>query len=189
MKSKITSSLLHWNYFIALEKDLEKVARYIEFSKDNYKTYSIELSKLLISSTSEIDVLLKMLCGFKGNNNCDSIKKYRTFLKISYPDFINEEIRIDRYGINFKPWEIWQKSDLNPTFWNSYNNVKHHRDNYFYEANIENVITSIGALLILLIHYYKLTSGISFKDTTTLLEPSTCLMSINADYYHSILIG
>jgi hypothetical protein len=34
----------HWNYFLALEKDLETVSRYIEFSRDNLNTYSIELA-------------------------------------------------------------------------------------------------------------------------------------------------
>lgn len=29
-------SLLHWNYFLAIESDLEKVARYIEFTQDNF---------------------------------------------------------------------------------------------------------------------------------------------------------
>lgn len=35
---------LHWNYFLALERDLETVSRYVEFTPDNYKIHSIELA-------------------------------------------------------------------------------------------------------------------------------------------------
>lgn len=52
----------HWNYFLALEKDLEGVSRYIEFCKDNLNTYSIELAHLLLSSASEIDTIAKSVC-------------------------------------------------------------------------------------------------------------------------------
>ena len=52
----------HWNYFLAIEKDLEKLSRYIEFSNDNLDTYSIELTHILLSSSSEVDVIMKQLC-------------------------------------------------------------------------------------------------------------------------------
>lgn len=54
--------LHHWNYFLALEKDLKNISRYIEFSKDNEETYSIELSHILLSASSEVDVVMKLLC-------------------------------------------------------------------------------------------------------------------------------
>ncbi len=43
-------TLLHWNYFLAIESDLEKVSRYIEFAENNYGVYSIELAHLLLTS-------------------------------------------------------------------------------------------------------------------------------------------
>jgi hypothetical protein len=52
----------HWNYFLALEKDLEGLSHYIEFCKDNLNTYSIELAHLLLSSASEIDTIAKCIC-------------------------------------------------------------------------------------------------------------------------------
>ena len=53
---------LHWNYFLALERDLEKVARFIEFSEKNFSVYSIELAHLLFAAASEVDVVAKQLC-------------------------------------------------------------------------------------------------------------------------------
>ena len=48
----------HWNYFLAIEKDLEHLSRYIEFSDANLGTYSIELTHLLLSASSEVDVVM-----------------------------------------------------------------------------------------------------------------------------------
>jgi len=41
-------SLNHWNYFLAIESDLEAVSRYIEPCKANFKTYSIEQARILV---------------------------------------------------------------------------------------------------------------------------------------------
>ena len=61
----------HWNYFLALEKDLETVSRYIEFCHDNLNTYSIELAHLLLSLASEIDTVAKRTCSLlEPNANC-----------------------------------------------------------------------------------------------------------------------
>ena len=64
MGIKAGASLIHWNYFLALESDLAQVSRYIEFDSNNYRTYSIELSHLLLASSSEVDVIAKGICGF-----------------------------------------------------------------------------------------------------------------------------
>lgn len=59
---KESPKLLHWNYFLVLESDLEHLSRYIEFTKDNYKIYSQEMARLLLTAGSEVDVVLKGLC-------------------------------------------------------------------------------------------------------------------------------
>jgi len=62
MTIAVTQSKIHWNYFLALERDLEIVARYVEFTKPNFKTFSIELAHLLFAAASEVDVVAKLLC-------------------------------------------------------------------------------------------------------------------------------
>ncbi len=138
----------HWNYFIAIEKDLEKLSRYIEFCNDNLNTYSIELTHILLSASSEIDVILKQLCEMiepaspRGN-----INHYKQIIQQNLISFINEEISINRFGLTYKPWDNWNEAH-NPNWWRSYNNVKHQRNNHFHEANLQNTINSVGALLI-----------------------------------------
>ena len=56
MGIQVNGNFVHWNYYIALEQDLSKVSRFIEFSEDNFETYSIELAHLLLAASSEVDV-------------------------------------------------------------------------------------------------------------------------------------
>src|SRR5438045_939603 len=53
---------LYWEYFLALDSDLETVARYVEFDPANYKTFSIEFVRLILAACSEIDTVAKLLC-------------------------------------------------------------------------------------------------------------------------------
>jgi len=156
----------HWNYFLAIEKDLEAISRYIEFSEANLNTYSIELTHILLSASSEIDVIMKQLCTLidpeKKTNNIDD---YKSVIQSHLSSFIVEEITIDRYGLIAKPWESWKGTE-NPIWWRGYNNVKHQRNTHFKEANRE----------------------IAFYDTTRQLESASFLRINNEDYYYSQLI-
>jgi hypothetical protein len=73
---------LHWNYFIALEQDLEKTSRYIEFCNANREVFSIELAHLLFAAASEVDVLAKCICKLiepkASPRNIDEYKKIIT---------------------------------------------------------------------------------------------------------------
>jgi hypothetical protein len=184
----------HWNYFLAIEKDLENLSRYIEFSNANLGTYSIELTHLLLSASSEVDVIMKQLCSLiSPNQPANNINDYKLIIQTNMPTFINEEIEIDRFGLTFKPFDNWVGTE-NPNWWRSYNNVKHQRNNCFHEANLQNTINAVGALLLTVVYYYKYAftneagHEIHFKDTTRQLQPEASFVKINASYYYSHLI-
>jgi hypothetical protein len=65
---KQSASNIYWNYFLALERDLEIVSRYVEFTEDNYPVYSIELAHLLLAAASEIDTVAKLTCAIIAPN-------------------------------------------------------------------------------------------------------------------------
>ncbi len=186
----------HWNYFLALEFDLEKISRYIEFANDNLSTYSIELTRILLSASSEIDLIMKQLCTIIDPlKNYNNINDYRILIQHNLPELINEEISINRFELLFKPWENWN-GEQNPNWWKSYNNVKHQRNNHFKEANLQNTINAVGALLLTTAYYYKVAFSdevkqeVTFRETTYQLKPdSTFLMINNDDYYYHSLIG
>lgn len=149
IKSK--PSKLHWNYFLAIESDLIKAARFIEFCEDNLYVYSIELAHILLSASSEVDVLLREICRLK-KIKADNINDYRLAFQEHLSEFINEPIFISRYGLEFTPWENWNEDD-NPDWWRSHNKVKHGRNQYFELANLQNTLNAVGALLITVTYY------------------------------------
>lgn len=168
----------HWNYFLALEKDLETVSRYVEFCHDNLNTYSIELAHLLLSAASEVDTVAKCVCSLLvPHQKSDNINDYRGIVKASEENEIygftkkkgklpvadekhrhrlsDLKVYIPRYGLEFVPWRSWIK-DKNPGWWHSYNHVKHERNRYFREASLENALHALAALLTINYLYCRL---------------------------------
>jgi hypothetical protein len=160
---------LHWNYFLALEKDLEAISRYIEFCPDNLNTYSIELAHLLLSAASEVDTLAKCICDILAPDaKPDNINQYRDIIKAAeesetYGFILTGEkhpkadekhkhrlsalkVYVPRYSLEFVPWESWAK-DKTPDWWYSYNKVKHERNHHFNKATLNNALHALAALL------------------------------------------
>ncbi len=191
---EVSFSTHYWNYYKTLEDDLEKLSRYIEFSNDNMLTYSTELTRILLSSSSEVDVIMKDICQLLDpDSKRKNIDNYREVIKKHLPDIIKEEIIMPFHNLNFKPWDSW-KEDENPIWWKNHNNVKHHRNEKFNEANLNNTLNSVGALLICNLYYYKLILNkiqdkkFDFKDVTRLFEPKFKFFRMNGDYYYANFI-
>jgi len=199
MPKQLTTN--YWNYFLALEADLVQLSRFIEFNTDNFETYSIELTHLLLTSSSEIDVLIKEICFLIApKTKVKNIDNYRETLKNNlqtyiFDSFINEKIYIPRYHIELTPWSSWN-NDVNPGWWRSYNNVKHKRGTSFKEGNLENVINSIGALLSVEVYFYWVSAHIgdistikvidavnTRRETIWNLEPRSEFVKLRSDYY------
>ena len=138
----------YWQYFLAIEADFAATARYVEICQDNFKTYSVEYAKLLLASASEIDVLCKLLCKkLDPDAKRCNINDYRACIA-AWTQLHTEKVLVRRYNIELKPWGNWSENS-NPKWWSSYTNVKHHRDQYYSEANLENCLNSIAALFAL----------------------------------------
>lgn len=194
MAIAVKPAKLHWNYFLALEKDMETVARYIEFCDANLSVFSIELARVLFASASEVDVVAKLLCeqiqpGAPRNN----INEYKAVLVPAIQELPRTEVLVPRYGLSFRPWSSWTGPD-NPVWWRSYNSVKHQRASHFDEATLRNALNALGALLIVTFHYYSRKLAVapgqilSPKDATLELTPESTLLRLHEGFYHSHLI-
>ena len=145
---------LHWQHFLAIESDLEATTRFVEFSQRNFKTYSIEFARILLSSASEVDVVAKALCKkINPKGKFKNIDDYRRTITSKYGKFSTLEVSLSRYGLQIKPWEDWAQNN-NPSWWKSYNEVKHQRDTYFEKANLENALFAVGGLFAFVLYYY-----------------------------------
>ncbi len=190
-----TTPRIHWNYYLAIERDLEMISRYIEFTNDNLDVYSIALTHTLLSASSEVDVIMKLFCAFIApGQKAENINHYQSIVLANISAFSNEQIIIPRYGLQTKPWDNWQNGQ-NPAWWGSYNNVKHQRDLYYREANLKNTINAVGALLLTVVYYYQAAFSaqaghpVPFKETTNNLIPESTFVKIDADYYLDSLVG
>lgn len=147
-------TLIHWNYFLALEDDLEKLSRYIDFS-GNDEVFSIEIARLFLAACSEADVILKQICkAIDANSNASSINAYFTEITAQFPQVIDFEVTIPRHGLTLKPWTDWKK-DHPPFWWQHHNKVKHHRHENFEKANLKNCLNSIAGLYIAVLYLYQ----------------------------------
>lgn len=87
----------HWQYFIAIESDLENTARYVEIAQDNFHTYSIEYARIILSASSEVDVISKLLCQkIAPAGSYKNIDDYRAGILSKYTDFYTLEITVPR---------------------------------------------------------------------------------------------
>jgi hypothetical protein len=189
------SAKLHWNYFVALERDLETLSRYVEFAESNFHTYSIEIAHLLFASASEVDVIAKLLCKrLDPNMPAGNIDDYQKVLTKHLPGLRDTEVRIPRFGLSMKPWLGWGKQK-NPAWWRNYNDVKHQRDIYFNRATLKNALDAMSALLVLIFHHYRLLLSegklktLSPADVTNELQPESKLLRLDESYYFFQIVG
>jgi hypothetical protein len=163
------STDLHWNYFLALEADLERASRYVEFVPANYSTYSIEFAHLLFAASSEVDVVMKGICEhLDPHAPRDKISDYQNFFARRDMEFHEKEICVPRYNLTLHPWENWG-SGRSPDWWTSYNKVKHHRSTHFEEATLAHALNAMAALLVMTTTYY------GYKKTDIPAFPGTSL--------------
>lgn len=143
---------MHLNYFSCLEDDLLQLSRWIEFSAENESTYSIELARLLMTAAAEVDVVAKALCkAIDRDRNASSINVYQSVLIKAVPMLPGAEVDMPRFGMVFHPWANWVNEANPPDWWQGNNKVKHHRADHFRQANLKNVLNSVGGLLVLLL--------------------------------------
>lgn len=172
-------SLLHWSYFLALEADIEKLSRYVEFTAENFGAYSIEMAHILLAASSEVDVVAKQLCNLADpESNASNIEQYRNTLRKLVPELKNSVVTLPRYGLELTPWSNWQEGNT-PNWWRSHNNVKHERDQHFSEANLKNVLNSMAGLFLMVLHYYRdIIEGKRIEPPPSVFTPPKELASV-----------
>jgi hypothetical protein len=100
---------VHWNYFLALESDVVRLARFIEFREDNFSTYSIELARLIMGAAAEVDVVAKLVCKkLDPESRPRNINGYASvILRAGSTKLPHLTILVPRYGLILKPWISW----------------------------------------------------------------------------------
>jgi hypothetical protein len=155
--------LIHWRYFLSLERDVDNMKNYIEVSDANFGAYSMELLKLLQLACSEIDCVLRVLCKEIDPNTdyhdesvySGNISLYKTTVYNYFPKIHEAKIHINGLSVPLKPWDEWQ-SNNSPEWWASYNKVKHYRHSNYESANLKNMLMAMSALMVAILYLYRL---------------------------------
>jgi len=146
-------NLTHWNYFLSIEQDVKFLGRYIEMNNANFSCYSIENARLLMSSTQEIDVLLKQICSHFGDTSTNE-SGYRSFIPVKFANILAAKVEIPRYDLEFIPYQDWS-TNLTPAWWTANNKVKHQRHTHFAFASLQNLLNSVAGLFLANLYFYS----------------------------------
>ncbi|MEQ1823786.1 MAG: hypothetical protein ABL949_14860 [Fimbriimonadaceae bacterium] len=146
----------HWRYFLALEQDVERTTRFVEPHVANYRTFSLEFVRLILSACSEVDVVAKVLCNeIDPSKKPQSITDYRKIILAKYPNFHQIIVSVPRFHLLFEPWKEWGRGE-NPGWWKDHQEVKHRRHEAFHKADLEHCIVSAGALFALTLYLCRI---------------------------------
>ena len=142
--------------FLLIQDDLKKLFEYIEPSNECLKTFSYRIHELLMRTCIEIEANFKAILAAniytpKNHNfNMSVYKKINITHRLSSYKVIlpiwNQKEKI------FVPFNSWKNLKI-PTglaWYQAYNASKHDRHENFKQANLENLLDAISALLILL---------------------------------------
>lgn len=154
MGIKRQETLIHWNYFLSIEEDLYKLSRYVDFSKQNDSTFSLEIARILMASSAEVDIVLKQLClAINDSSTANNINHYFEQITSNISNFKTFKVLIPSQGLELTPWVTWG-SNKPPIWWTANNKVKHHRHEHFAKASLKNCLNSVAGLYISILHLY-----------------------------------
>lgn len=177
----------HWNYFLALERELDVLSRYIEFDKRNFGSFSIETARILLAAGAECDVVCKMLCRrLQQGSKASSIGQYCQTIRGSYPHISDFRVLLPRFDISLTPWRNWRHQDRDksvPLWWTAYNKTKHQRDTRYQDSSLKNALNAVSGLFVMVLHLYR-TEAEGGK-----LVPSPELLRADAHHFAGISHG
>src|SRR5712692_9245732 len=145
-----TKTASHWNYFLAIERDLDVLSRYVEFHRDNFKCYSLEIARILLAAGAEADVVCKQLYQ-PGGSKSDGIDTHRQHITKLFPSLPTFGVQIPQFGMTLRPWENWKSAKV-PDWWAAYNKIKHQRDTHFHQANLHNALNALAVLFVVVLY-------------------------------------
>lgn len=146
-----------WNYYLYLEEDFIKLTRYISIHSNNYKTFSDEIHKQLLSVAMEFENINKEInkeLGNKLNDRCN-IVEFGKWLFDSVIDYENIviEIKFSKENLILNPFKKEKFKEKNGKeieqipWWRAYNQIKHDRYKNYIDVNFEHLLNALAALL------------------------------------------
>lgn len=177
----------HWNYFLLLEEDVVRIARFIEPHQANFGSYSIELAKALLAIGAETDVVCKLLVKSRLGKEVDNMGECRKLISADLPELPELVVDVPRYGLQLRPWGAWRDGSKTQ-WWNAYTNLKHDRSGAFTQANLGNVLDALAGLFTSVLLYLKSVEVDAIVPFPALLRPPPQLGEVVTESRNGLII-
>jgi hypothetical protein len=145
----------HWQRFLSLESEFNATIEFVDLRSENHRTFSNAFVRILLTVSSEVDVLLKVLCSqVRPTASARNINDYRDIVTAEFLNFCSMRVAIPRYGLSLQPWIGWNLGP-SPTWWQAYNKVKHERNAHYSLANQEMAINALAGLFCVILYCHQ----------------------------------
>jgi len=156
----------YWQYCLSIERNLAKTTDFVEVCEANKDTYSFEYAKIIMLACSEVETLCKLLCneiqpdcGFTDSARKDlDMRNYASVIFPEYPSLINFEVWHKKMHCAIVPFAKC-KDKGPPTWWESYQKVKHCRHAEYHLSTQATAFEALAALIALNIYLYRRVVG------------------------------
>jgi hypothetical protein len=175
--------------FHILLADLIKLLDYVEPTDGNSSTYSHKIYELFLRASTEFESNCKLILESNGYHSSGHLN-ITDYFKINKASKLNEyEVIFNAWSpspLNLKPFAEWNSTTFSPLTWyQKYNIVKHHREQEFESANLENLMNSIAGVFVLLYTQFNIFSfepyqiiGSSMSDNNGFISTESSLFKI-----------
>ena len=139
---------IHWDYYLALEEDFLKSARYVELSEQHLDVHSQFFTQSLISAASEFESVCKATANeleIEGVGNIAAIKKMLVPIMSSVESC---SLWLMRGDLSVRPFAGWDQESQKIGWWDAYNDLKHLRHKKLERGSMRNALYALGGLYI-----------------------------------------
>lgn len=138
--------------FKLIISDLEVIFQFIQPSNQNLNTFSHRCYELLLRSCTEFESLMRLMMDIKDPKMHLNIKDFGRFgnkVGLHEPTFVFT--RWNPAPLKLTPFSDWRSLPItSPSWYQSYNSVKHNRSINFTNASLNNVLHAIAACAVAL---------------------------------------
>jgi len=150
-----------------IQDDLATLFNYIEPSRKNGETYSHRTFELLLRACTEVEASCKGILAANGYSKSGqwNIVDYHKVEQCSRLSAYEVQLRVsDDDTWSSRPFAQWETSH-SLVWYSAYNDVKHHRNQEFEQASLNNVLNAISGLLVLLFSQFHTKCFTRFADS------------------------
>lgn len=143
---KRSQSAIHWEYFIGLETDFLKSARYVDFTEAHRDVYSQFFTQMLVSAASEFESVSKAIAEISDfDHSCKDMTGIEKLYRQKDAEFTTCWLQTLVGDHDIRPFADWA-SDAVLGWWGAYTNVKHKRHINMEFGSLHYALHAMGGL-------------------------------------------